>query len=242
MTLLGTIIVAAALLIGLGNGLRRGVLKEAIALIGILLGMVLVTLWADDGGQAIAQRTNWTSGTSKWIMSLILLWGTALLAGYGSGALIPQRITRLTPLLRVGGGLIGLVNWFFLCGFSLVLTQSLYYFENSETHKATWIRASPVSQFLLDRFNWIVLGIALVLAIAAFLVMLVRLVRGLRSSPRPSPGNAPSIPVRTNTASPGAASTQSTVQTTREQAVKPMPAPGMERSFLDKPQNPTNKS
>ena len=242
MTLLGTIVVVVAVVIGLGNGLRRGMLKEAMALVGVLLGIVLVTLWADPWGTALAQRTGWKTGTGQWVVSLGILWATALLTGYGSAALIPQITTRLTPLMRVGGAVVGLINWVLLVGWSLVATQTLFYYENSETHKATWIRSSPVSAFLLDRLSLIILGIAWTIAVLSLLTMLLRLSRSFLASPKrgsTSTASTSSTARPANSSASTASSTSAIPAMTTMRDPSPKPAPGMERSFLDKPQNPS---
>src|SRR3712207_5996421 len=110
MALAGTIVVGLSLIIGLLNGLRRGAMKEGIALIGILFGALLVTLWAERWGIVLARRTRWQPGTGQWIAATSVLWGTALFSGYGSGVLLPQRAIRPRRAMRAGGALLGLLN------------------------------------------------------------------------------------------------------------------------------------
>lgn len=190
MSLVGTVVVGAMLLIGVLNGLRRGAIKEGMALIGVLLGALLMILWSVRGGAFLSQRIRWQSGTSQWIAAMSLLWVTALLVGYGSGLLMPRR-GRMPVFIRLGGAVLGLLNAGLLAGFSLRYTQLLFYGETSTAPKTTWIRNAIASRFLVDRLDELVLGIAGVVAAVALVMALIRLIwRFVR--PRPAvPAPAP---------------------------------------------------
>jgi hypothetical protein len=229
MALAGSIVVGLALLIGALNGLRRGALKEGMALIGILLGVLLVAPWSGPWGIVLTRRIGWPPITGQWIAALGLLWGTALLSGYGSGALLPWRQTRIPALQRGIGALLGLLNGGLLAGFTLRYTQLYYYGEATLGHRPTWIRDSVASNFLLDRLDLLLLGLAWTVAVASLIVSLVQLVRRLRAHQATSSVPAPSAP-----ATPAADSLSAGSGTT----VKSSTPPGMERSFLEKPRTP----
>ena len=229
MALAGTIVVGLVLLIAALNGFRRGALKEAVALIGILLGTLLVMLWGERWGVMVARRTGWQPGTGQWIAAMGLLWGTALLSGYGSGVLLPRRKDRMPPALRGGGALLGLLNGALLAGFSLRFTQQFLYAETPQALKATWIRAGAASRFLIDRLDLLVLGLAWGVAVVSLVATLVRLVRRLLTPQQGAPAAAPAS-TAPKPAAPaplfgGGTTTQSPI------------APGMERSFIEKPKS-----
>lgn len=233
MAVAGTIVVALALLLGALNGFRRGALREGIALIGILLGVLLVTLWAERWGTVITQRTGWRPATGQWVAAMGLLWGTALLAGYGSASLLKQQPGKSPLVLRAGGLVLGLLNGGLLLSFSLRYTQALWYGETAGDPAPSWIRAAIASRFLLERIDLVLLGLGWTLAMLSLIVTVVRLVARLAAPQRKTPATT----VRTQPSPvrqiPGAATSQ-------EPAVpRPTVAPGMERSFIEKPRPPT---
>ena len=253
MALVGTILVGLALVVGVLNGARRGPIKEGMALMGVLLGALLITLWAERWGGVISRQTGWRPGIGQWVAMLVLLWGTALLAGYGSVALLPRRPERLSPVLRAGGALLGLLNGGLLIAFTLRYTQLLVYGESAATRRMTWIQMSPASRFLVERLDLILLGIAWVVAFASLGVTLVRLV-GRLVSPQPRPTRGPPArpasgqgraPDATTRAPSGQASAPAPdAPLFRDPAATPPAArpPGMEPSFIDKPRTPTGGS
>lgn len=230
MTLLGSIVVGVALIVGAANGLRRGATKEVMALVGVLLGAFLVTMWAERWGVTIAQRTGWQATTGEYIGSMLLLWVTAVFSGYGSAALLPASKARLTGLQRIAGGILGLINAALLVGLTLRLTQTLIFREVGGDFQRSWIRDGIASQFLLDRFDLLVLGGAWTFAIIALVVSLFKLIQRFFAASRPAPSPAPR-PAPAPTTSGAPAVTSAPQPTQPAQSVPP----GMERSFLDKP-------
>jgi hypothetical protein len=226
MTLVGSVVVGIALLVGVLVGARRGATKEVMALVGVLLGALLVTTWASRWGVAIATRTGWQRTTGEWIGAMMLLWGTALFAGYGSAALLPRTAARMSSAQRIAGAALGLVSATLLTGLTLRLTQTLFYGEVGNDRQMTWIRQAVVSRFLLERFDLLVLGATWTFAVVALVVSLVRLLRMFFVAAKPAPAPA----AKPTPATPSASVTPA-------QPTQPTPAipPGMERSFLDKP-------
>jgi hypothetical protein len=229
MALAGSIVVGLVLLIGTLNGLRRGALKEGMALIGILLGVLLITLWAERWGIVLSRRLGWLPIIGQWIAAMALLWGTALLSGYGSGTLLPWRPARIPALQRGIGALLGLLNGGLLAGFTIRYTQQFYYGETVLARQQTWIRDSVASRFLLDRLDLLLLGLAWTVAVASLIVSLVQLVRRLWAHQAATPIVATPAPTR-----PAADSLPAGSGTTAKSSTPP----GMERSFLEKPRTP----
>ena len=237
MALVGTILVALALLVGALNGMRRGATREAVALIGVLLGALLVNLWVERWGVVVAQRTRWQPGTGQWIAAMGLLWSTSLLAGYGSGSLLPRRTGRLAGSQRAIGALLGLVNWGLLAGLALRYTQTLLYGETPGAQKpTTWIRASVASRFLLERFDLILLAFAWGVAVIALVVTLVQLVRRLLA-PRP-----PAKPASTNKPAASRPLAEGAILGDTTVARPAQTPPGMQPSFIEKPRSPSGPS
>ena len=233
MTLLGTIVVGIALLLGALNGLRRGATKEVMALVGVLLGALLTTMWAARWGVVITQRTGWEQTTGQWLGSMVLLWVTALFSGYSSASLLPRSAARLSTLQRIAGAVLGLINASLLVGLSLRFTQTLIYGEAGNDIEMTWIRTGIASQFLLDRFDILVLGAAWTFAVISLIVMLFKLIQKFFAASRQVPP-APAKPVGTPKPTGEGAVIRDTppAQPTHSSTTA---APGMERSFLDKP-------
>lgn len=229
MALAGSIIIGIVLLLGLLNGLRRGALREGILLIAVLLGALLVTLWSQRGGDAIARRMSWQPGTGQWLAAIGLLWGAALGTGYAPATLLPQRPGKMLLPLRVAGAVLGLLNAGLLIAFSLRYTQTMYY-DDAAPRETLWLRSGVISNFLLERLDLILLGLAWGIAVISLVVILgqliIRLISPNRAAP-PAPARpAPSKPVLTP--QPAA----------RDTSTVPV-APGMERSFIEKPRSPS---
>src|SRR3712207_6115444 len=70
-------IFGVVLLLGALNGARRAAVKEGMALVGVLLGALLVSLWMDRWGLVLAGRARWQPATGQWIAAIGTLWGTA---------------------------------------------------------------------------------------------------------------------------------------------------------------------
>jgi hypothetical protein len=183
MTLVGSIIIGLLLAVGFANGVRRGGIKEGTALIGVLLGALLVEFWAERWGQTLSERSGLLSNNAFLLLSLALLIGTALFSGYGSGLFFPRRAMKGSE--RFGGGLLGLLNMGLLVSFTLRYAQQYYYGETDPTQPVeNWIRTGIVSQFMLNWLGYVLLGAALALGIFSMVTATLRLGR-LAATPRP---------------------------------------------------------
>lgn len=189
ISLVSTLVIGALLLLGFFNGLRRGSIKEGAALIGILLGALLVEFWVERWGQTLHTRSGLKIENARWLVGLGLLFGTALFGGYGSGLLI--RRGSLKSVERMVGALLGLVNSSLLISFALRYTQQFYFMERDTGEIAeSWIRSSPISQRLVTWIDLALVGAAVTIAVASLLIGTIRLGQ-LVTQPKPSkPGAA----------------------------------------------------
>ncbi len=188
MTLVGSILIGLVLLVGFANGLRRGGIKEGTALIGVLLGALLVEFWAESWGRTLSERSGLRINNAVLLLSLVLLIGTALFSGYGTGLFFKRRAIKSGE--RVGGGLLGLLNMGLLVSFTLRYTQLLYFNETDPTQPVqSWIRAGIVSRFMFDWLGYVLLGAALALGVFSLITATLRLGR-LAATPRPADAQA----------------------------------------------------
>lgn len=230
MSLISSIAIGLLLGFGFFNGLRRGGIREGAALIGVLLGALLVEFWAERWGQQLSQRSGLKIENARWLVGLGLLLGTALLSGYGSGLLIRRHTIKNGE--RLGGALLGLLNFALLTAFSLRYTQSFLYNEFDPTQPVeSWIRSGLVSERMLAWIDVVLAGAALTLAVIAILTLALRLGR-LVTQPRPAP--KPSRPAQPQgDARPKPQPTQPAPAGPAPDA-KPKPV-GQQESFMERP-------
>jgi hypothetical protein len=166
MPLISTIIIGCALTFGLINGLRHGGIKEGIALVGVLLGALLVEFWVDSWGGRLSERSGLKLENAKWVIALSLLIGTALFSGYGSGIFIRRGLLKTKE--RLGGALLGLLNMGLLVSFTLRYTQQFYFIETDPAQpQASWIRAGVLSRYMVDWIGYMLIGVAVAIGAMA---------------------------------------------------------------------------
>lgn len=188
--LVPTIIVGALLIAGFFNGMRRGSLKEGTALVGVLLGALLVEYWAERWGIVLNQRSGINVNQAKFLSSVVLLIGTALFSGYGSGLLLRRGAIKGGE--RLGGGFLGLLNMGLLVSFTLRNIQRYYYQELVATEPIeTWVRANVLTRWMLNWVGYVLLGAAFALGLIAIITSTVRIGRRA-AKPAPAPAKAPS--------------------------------------------------
>jgi hypothetical protein len=189
ISLVSTLAIGALLLLGFFNGLRRGGIREGTALIGILLGALLVEIWVERWGQTLHDRGGLKIENARWLVGLGLLFGVAIFGGYGSGLLI--RRVSLKSSDRMIGALIGLLNSGLLISFALRYTQQFYFNERASGEIIqSWIRSNPLSNRLLTWIDLALVGAAAAVAIVSLLAGTIRLGR-LVTQPKPKPASKP---------------------------------------------------
>jgi hypothetical protein len=189
LSLVSTLAIGALLLVGFFNGLRRGGIREGAALIGILLGALLVEIWVERWGQTLHDRSGLKIENARWLVGLGLLFSVAIFGGYGSGLLI--RRASLKSSERMIGSLLGLLNSALLISFALRYTQQFYFNEQGSGEIIqSWIRSGPLSNRLLTWVDLALVGAAAALAIVSLLTGTIRLGR-LATQPKPKPASKP---------------------------------------------------
>lgn len=232
MPLISSIIIGVLLLLGALNGWRRGGIREEAALIGVLLGALLVEFWAVRWGASFAAWFGLQQAErARWLVAMALLFGTAIFGGYGIGLLLPRVPIKNTG--HVAGALLGLITVTLLIGFGLRYTQRFWFNETDPAQPVqSWIREGILSRYLVE---WIDVALAVAaagLALAAIVTAIMRLIR-LLSQPRvPQPTPKPS-PAAVKPAAPPPAA-QSTPPATSAPPAQPRPI-GQSEKFIDYP-------
>jgi hypothetical protein len=197
ISLISSIIIGIVLLVGAINGWRRGGIREEAALIGVLLGALLVEFWAVRWGQSFHEWSGLNPQHARWLVAIALLFGTAIFSGYGVGLLLPRVSLKSTG--HFAGAMLGLLTITLLVAFGLRYTQQFWYGETDPTQPVqSWIREGIVSRYLLAWTDLALVGAAGLLALAAIVTAIMRLIR-LVSQPRaakpaPKPAAAPFKP------------------------------------------------
>lgn len=209
MPLISTIIIGCVLAFGLINGFRHGGLKEGVALVGILLGALLVAFWVEPWGSRLSERSGLKPENARWVIALSLLIGTALFTGYGSGIFI--RRTVLKTKERLSGALLGLLNMGLLVSFTLRYTQQFYFIEtNPAEPQASWIREGALSRYMVDWVGYLLIGAALTIGFVALILRTMWLARVATQQQQPAKPGAGKPPEKkpqpaTGGAKPGGA-------------------------------------
>ncbi|HEX6290033.1 MAG TPA: CvpA family protein [Herpetosiphonaceae bacterium] len=169
MPLISSIIIGLVLGFGLINGFRRGGIKEGIALVGVLLGALLVEFWIERWGAALSERSGLKIDNARLVIALLLLIGTALFSGYGSGIFV-RRVT-LKSRERLGGALLGLLNTGLLVSFALRYTQQFYFIETDPAQPVdSWIRQGALSRYMVNWVGYMLIGAAVAIGLVALIL------------------------------------------------------------------------
>lgn len=98
-------------------GFWRGIAREVLVTLGILLGFALSEFWAQPWGEQLAAMTGLGRSATIFLVAVLLLVACTFLLGYGAGAalLLPR------PALagRLLGALVAFANGALLLGFAL---------------------------------------------------------------------------------------------------------------------------
>ncbi len=160
-------------------GVRRGVAKEAMVSAGILFGTVLAERFAEPWGVELAARFGIEPGVAEFVASVLLLFGSTFLLGYGGGAALGA--SRAGTLSRLVGGLLAAFNA------ALLLSYLLRWIEDLLQQGAA-LDDGIVSDALLRRTDLLLLGGAGVLLALTIIGWFVNASRS-RRQPREHEGS-----------------------------------------------------
>ena len=162
--LLALLVVFAAL------GVGRGIQREAMTLIGILLGAVLAEMWSPVWAITNAARFNQDVAGTQALIALALLLGCAIFIGYGGALLLASRRQLAQGRARVFGGIAGAINGLLLLGFVL-----RYATPKIEPAPVPLFATTRIGSLLIQRLPTLLLFGAL----AGVAIVLVRLIQRL---------------------------------------------------------------
>lgn len=168
--------------IGIWRGFRREIV---VTLAGIVLGVMMGTVWADAWGVSLADRLQADVDTFQGVIRLGSLLFILVLIGYGSGFFLPRR-QPLTIVQRLLGGLIGLFNGLLVETFSFQYIQR--FFLDDQVDSA--LQKSFLSSALLTGLPWISLGLVLVVSLTVIVLAMIRLGRYIGRLTQEAPAEA----------------------------------------------------
>jgi uncharacterized membrane protein required for colicin V production len=218
------LLIAVILLLFLAIGSWRGLLREAIATVGILLAAMLANQWALPWGAALTTGTGLTRPLASFLVAILLFLGVVFVIGYGSALLLPTRPP--TRWQRLVGGLIGLVNGALVTGYTLGFLQT--YLLSSPPD--SFIMQSAAGWFLVNLVAFIFLLPVLVLTPAILVMAVVRFFRWLRGGaarqqPTVSPAPGAAAPIVDEPPTRALPRPTETLETTQPLATSPVAAP-----------------
>ena len=194
MALALTIVIGLALavlgLVGYVRDLRRSLL----ALLGTLVGAILVNFSGDQWGAGLASRfvNADVQRITFYVNCAVFLW-SALVVGYGGGILLNRAKDRPFQQ-RLTSALLGLINGVLIVGFLLRFATA------KQPSFAPMIQADPLAKLIHDGMPLLFLAVVALVTI----IVIVRAVLGVfsRSVTPPPPKKPVETPRATTPASP----------------------------------------
>jgi hypothetical protein len=188
-----TLVLVVLGLVGYIRDPRRGLL----ALIGTLVGVILVDFWAAQWGPGLASRfVGGDVPKLTFIVSCGLFLWCALFVGYGGGLLLSRAKERPPFAQRLAGALLGVLNGVLIVGFLLRFAS-----VNQSSFGET-IQSSNLSKLFHDGLPLLFLG----LAVAVTLLVIVRGVgafvaqRSAARAPKPADTKPDATPATSSSA------------------------------------------
>lgn len=147
-------------------GFWRGVHREILVSLGILLGAALAEWWARPWGTDLANLTSLRNTGGAFMVAVLFLIGSTFLLGYGAGAALPVPPPGIVS--RVFGALVAAGNGALLLSFALRDIR-VYLLPNSDSG---FLDRAMVAHFLSTGVGWILL-VAAVAFLPIILVMAI---------------------------------------------------------------------
>lgn len=160
--------VAIAVIMGL-VGLLRGVRREAVVSLAIVLGALIVSVWGGSWANDIhAAFTNFGQQDTQTWLGVVVLVLVTLVIGYGLGSAIVAR-GPMSGMSRLGGFLVGLANGAALGGWLLRNYYNALLVDLSGSNNTTFttLQDNPITYWLIIWAGWFPLVVALIAAIVA---------------------------------------------------------------------------
>lgn len=178
LDIVAIVVALAFAVVGAWRGFRRAIV---VLLAGIVLGVMMGTLWADAWGGFLADKWGFAETTVQGALRLGSLLIILIVVGYGSSLFFPPR--RDVPFSRhLLGGLVGLFNGLLLQAFSYQYIQE--YFQEGTPDSV--LQTSPIARVLVRWLPGVFLGlfaVVLLAVIAAVGVRVYRIVTRLEEEP-----------------------------------------------------------
>ena len=171
-------------------GVFRGMWREVVVSLSIVLGMLIVQQWAERwAGDLYEMYSGLSQGQHRFWLSLVLFGLTVLVTGYLLGGQLVKRPLRASD--RLLGGLLGLMN-----GAAIVGSILLFIYVGLDNIQTTSpVYRNQISWSLMVWVGWFPVVVALVGGVVALITPLRR-ARAVVAQPAPStdwrPAGAPS--------------------------------------------------
>ena len=184
MALVLTIGISLVLVVLALVGYLRDPRRSLMALLGTLVGAILVDFWGVQWGNSLAGRLveGDPQRTTLRVSCLVFLW-SALIVGYGGGALL-GRSKELPIGQRLTGALLGLVNGLLIVGFLL------RYATRYQPAFADTVKADLAANLINVGMPWLFLGAAIIVTVLSAergaLSLFGRRPAPIRSTPSPA--------------------------------------------------------
>jgi uncharacterized membrane protein required for colicin V production len=168
-------VLPALLLLFLPLGFWRGLWREILTSVGILLAAVTTLLWTGVWVRLLSSTLRLDSPSLQLLAQLTGFIATAVLVGYGSG-LLPLRLHNGSLWTRLLGSLVGLINGSILMSFML---QFIYYYLVATHAPQNPVASSVVAWNLANWAGWFYLIVALLVVALVAISALARIVASL---------------------------------------------------------------
>jgi Colicin V production protein/zinc-ribbon domain len=199
---------ALAVLMGI-LGILRGTKREVVVSGAIVLATLITLVWGAPWATDIHDMlTNFSAGDIRNVLVYVVMVLAVLVIGYLLGsALVPR--TRISPLSRLGGLVIGILNGLAIGGYFIRSNDESAQLDptGSNVEMINTIHTNTIALSLYIWSNWFPLAVAIVAAIVA-IVGPFRRAQATVATPAADtnwgPSTAPSVGTRAATVAPAA--------------------------------------
>jgi uncharacterized membrane protein required for colicin V production len=160
-------------------GALRGVAREALVSAALVLGGLIITLWAGQWSPGLHDiYSGMSQGQEEFTLAFSVLWLVVLVVGYGMGGFVPKG--PLSSSSRLSGFVLGLANGAAVAGWSLRLAFS----NLQDAQPSSPFYTNPVSFSLMVWSVWFPVALAI---LGALFVLIGPLRRAQTAVAQPAP-------------------------------------------------------